>query len=155
MYSAVLIAHSWLRWIVLLTALAALVRGIRGWNGSTRWTASDDRASLLFTIALDVQVLLGLLLYFVFSPQVAVAIADVGSAMRDSVLRFWLVEHLLGMGIALALAHVGRIRIRRTGDNANKYRMLALFVGLALVVILLTIPWPGMPAGRPMFRIGG
>jgi hypothetical protein len=139
MYSAVLIAHSWLRWVVVLTALAAFIRGVQGWSGHRRWSAADDRATLLFTIALDLQVLLGLLLYV---------------SMRDAVLRFWLVEHLFGMIVALVLAHVGRVKIRRTGHDGNKYRDTALFVGLALFIILVTIPWPFMPAARPLFRLG-
>ena len=154
MYSAVLIAHSWLRWVVVLTALAAFIRGVQGWSGHRRWSAADDRATLLFTIALDLQVLLGLLLYVVLSPQVAAAITNVGVSMRDAVLRFWLVEHLFGMIVALVLAHVGRVKIRRTGHDGNKYRDTALFVGLALFIILVTIPWPFMPAARPLFRLG-
>ena len=152
MYSAVLLLHSWLRWVVVLGVLLACIRGIAGWGGGRRWTATDDGVSRLATIALDVQTLLGLFLYVVLSPTVAAAFTNIGGAMRDSALRFFLVEHAFGMILALALAHVGRVRVRRAPDNGNKHRYLAIFFGLALLLVLGSIPWPFMPAARPLFR---
>jgi hypothetical protein len=76
MYTAVLALHSWLRWVVLLLGILAVVRGIAGASGRRRWTPADERAGLFFTIALDVQLLIGLLLYFVFSPITRAALGD-------------------------------------------------------------------------------
>jgi len=152
MYNAVLLLHSWLRWVVLLTAVIALVKGARGLGGQSRWTATDTTTFRAFVGALDLQFLLGLLLYGVLSPFVRLAMSDPAGAMRDGDLRFWLVEHLAGMVIAVVLAHVGSVRIRRAADDGGKHRMATLFAGLALVVVLLSIPWPGMPSARPLFR---
>jgi hypothetical protein len=151
MYNVVLLLHSWLRWLVLLAGLAVVVRSALGMSGKP-WTATDERGVRMFTISLDIQTLLGLLLYFVLSPFVQLAMSDAAAAMRDRDLRFWLVEHLAGMVVALALAHVGRARIRRARDDGSKQRMAVMFMGLALVAILLSIPWPGMPSARPLFR---
>ena len=100
---------------------------------------------------LDLRFLIGLVLYFGLSPITRAAFQDFGGAMGNSMLRFWAVEHILGMVIAVALAHVGRVRVRKTTDAVRRHKVAAIFFGLALVAILATIPWPGMPAGRPLF----
>ena len=83
MYSAVLILHSWLRWLVLLAALFAIVRALSGMRAGRAWDAAADRSLLLFTIALDVQFLLGLILYAI-SPFTQAAMQDMASAMRNA-----------------------------------------------------------------------
>jgi hypothetical protein len=70
--------------------------------------------------------------------------------MRDPTLRFFLVEHAIGMTGAIVLAHVGRARIRNTRDATHRHRRAVWFYGLALALLLISIPWPGMPAGRPL-----
>jgi predicted membrane channel-forming protein YqfA (hemolysin III family) len=142
MYSLVLLVHSWLRWAVLAAGLAAIARGGSHNETAGRW----------FTILLDVQMLLGLLLYFVLSPVTRAALQDFGGAMGAPQMRFYAVEHLFGMVIAIALAHVGLKKVRKAPVE-RKARTAAIFYGLALVAILISIPWPGLPAGRPLFRL--
>jgi uncharacterized integral membrane protein len=150
MYDLTLDLHSLLRWFVLLTGLAAAGRSIAGWSGRP-WGASDARMGLLFITMLDLQFLLGLLLYLVLSPTVTAAFSNPGAAMRDPALRFFLVEHMTGMLIAIVLAHIGRARSKKAANDRSKHRAAAVFYGLALVIILLSIPWPGMPAARPLW----
>jgi hypothetical protein len=151
MYAIVLTIHSWLRWIVLLAGVVAFLRSAVGASRRTRWTPADDRTGFWFTIVLDTQVLLGLVLYVFLSPFTRAAFGDLGEAMRNSGLRFWAIEHTFGMIIGVALAHVGRVRARKT-DSLRRHRVVAIFFGLALVAIAASIPWPGMPAGRPLLR---
>src|SRR5215212_5862068 len=113
MYAAALIVHSWLRWLVVLTGLMAFFRAASGASGRKPWRPSDDRAGFWFVMALDVQVLIGLLLYFFLSPLSRQALHDFGGAMKNTGLRFWGVEHAFGMLIGVALAHVGRVRTRK------------------------------------------
>ena len=68
MYGIVLLLHSLLRWLVLIAGLLAAARGISGWRSRRPWTLPDERAGLWFTMTLDLQFLLGLLLYGVLSP---------------------------------------------------------------------------------------
>jgi hypothetical protein len=152
MYSAVLLVHSWLRWAVLLAGVIAAVRGITGWQSGRPWNLSDDRVGQWFVRMLDVQVLLGLILYFVLSPFPRLAFQDVGAAMRDSALRFWTVEHTFGMLVGIGIAHVGRARIRKSPNDARRHRLAAITFTLAVLAIIASIPWPGMPNGRPLFR---
>jgi hypothetical protein len=149
-YSLVLTVHSWLRWAVLLAALVAVGRALM--RSARPWTPTDERAGRLFGISLDIQFLLGVLLYFVLSPFTRQAMQDFGLAMKTSGLRFWAVEHVAGMLIAVALAHVGRARIRKAATDQKRHRTALVFYGLALLVMLASIPWPGMPNGRPLIR---
>jgi hypothetical protein len=152
MYTAVLVIHSWLRWLVILSGIAALGGAVGGLVTRRAWLPSDDVRLRVFTTSLDVQFLLGLILYVVLSPVTRAGFADLGLTMRDPVLRFFTVEHLVGMLIAMALAHIGRSRVRRKEDPRARHRTVVIFVGLSMLVLLLSIPWPGMPGGRVLFR---
>jgi hypothetical protein len=151
MYSAALVLHSWLRWIVLLAGLLAFVSAVAGVFRKTPWRRTDDRMGFWFILTLDIQILLGLLLYFALSPLTTGALRDFGAAMKDSALRFWAVEHVTGMVIAAALAHIGRARTRRV-ESLRRHKLAAVFFGLALAVVLLSIPWPGTSSARPLVR---
>ncbi len=151
MYSVVLLLHSWLRWVVLALAVMVLARTAAG-RGGKAWTPADDRGLRLFVIALDVQVLLGLILYVGVSPITAIAFQNLGAAMRDASLRFFVVEHAVGMIVAVALAHIGNVKVRKATTAGAKHRLALTFVALSLVAIVLSIPWPGMPGGRVLFR---
>jgi hypothetical protein len=151
MYATLLVVHSLLRWVVLLSALVALLRAFGGWTGGRQWTPADDKAGKFFVLFFDIQVLIGLLLYVGFSPVTQAAFRDFGAVMGDSVMRFWAVEHIFGMLIAVALAHIGRVRVRKLSHASARHRTAAVFFGLAVLVMLLTIPWPFVPAARPLF----
>jgi hypothetical protein len=152
MYAAVLLIHSWLRWAVILVALFAIVRAVTGASSRRPWSPADDRAGLLFTIVVDVQLLLGLLLYFALSPITQAALRDFGGAMGVSATRYWAIEHVFGMVVGVLLAHRGRARAKSIGDPARRHKVAAIFFVLALVAILASIPWPGTPNARPLFR---
>jgi formate/nitrite transporter FocA (FNT family) len=72
--------------------------------------------------------------------------------MRIDTVRFFTVEHLAGMIIGIALVHIGRVKIRKTTDVSRKHRLAMIFFGIALVMIIISIPWPGMPVARPLLR---
>jgi hypothetical protein len=151
MYSAILLAHSWLRWAVLATGLIAVLGGVIGVSRRGQWTPADDRAGFWFTTALDLQMLLGLALYFFLSPITSAAMADFGAVMPNAPMRFWAIEHPFGVIIGVVLAHIGRARQRRLPPD-RRHKSTAIFFGLALVAILVSIPWPGMPNARPLLR---
>lgn len=150
MYTIVLFLHSWVRWLVLVTGALAFARATTG--GGNPWTGADDRATLFFTIALDVQLLLGLALYVVLSPTVGLAFQNMRVAMQTTSIRFFVVEHAIGMFLAVAAAHVGRVRIRRAAPEAKR-RNAAIFTAISLLLLLIAMPWPGLPYGRPLFRV--
>jgi hypothetical protein len=151
MYTLVLILHSWIRWVAVAAGIGATLTLLTGQQSVSR-PDSSDRWGLIFLIAMDVQLLLGLLLYFVLSPVTAVIRQDFGAAMRDPVARFWAVEHIGSMVIAVVLVHVGRVLGRKApAPGAKRVRMLMCF-GVATILMLSATPWPGMAAGRQLFR---
>ncbi len=149
MYALFLTLHSLARWVVIVLAVVVVVRALLGWRRGNPWTDLDNRLGLFFTIGLDVQVLLGIILYLFLSPLVGAAFQDFGAAMRDSELRYWGVEHIALMIVALVLAHVGRSIARRAPDDIEKHKRTLIFYGLSVLIILLAIPW-----WRPLLRLG-
>ena len=152
MYEALLVVHSWLRWIVLLVGVYAFARAAAGRFTRRPWAPADEAASRWFVIAVDLQVVIGLLLYFFFSSFTMSAWRDMGGAMADAVIRFWAVEHVIGMLVATEFVHVGRVRMKKASEAPRKHFAAAIFFGLALVLMLASMPWPFSTAGRPMIR---
>jgi len=154
MYDAALHAHSWLRWLVLLLGLVAVARAFIGRSSGRAWVAADDVVASSFIGLLDLQLLVGLVMYFALSPITTEGMRDIGAAMANTGLRFWTVEHPFGMLVGIALAHIGRSRIRKTTDAVRRHRTALIFFTLALIGIVISIPWPGRAiVGRPMFRM--
>ena len=152
MYNLALLTHSWLRWAVVLAGLIAVGRAIAGATGRRNWTRADERAGFWFVTLLDIQVLLGLLLYFALSPITRAAMQDFAGAMKSSGLRFWGVEHVFGMIVGLVLVHIGRARTRKLADSSARHKVALISYTLGILAILAAIPWPGMPNGRPLLR---
>lgn len=152
MYTAVLFIHSWLRWAVLLLGVLVILRAIAGASARRPWNDTDQLVNKIFVRTVGVQFLLGLLLYIALSPFTHEAFRDFGAAMRNAGLRFWAVEHILGMVVAIGLTEAGFARVRKTADPVRKHRVALIFNVLALLAMVASIPWPGMPAGRALFR---
>ena len=149
MYELVLSLHNILRWLVLVAGMFAVVRAVGGWLDRRAWAPASAGPGRVFTIALDVQFLLGILLYGMLSPVTRAAFAHVGAAMGDRALRFFAVEHALLMVLAVAAAHLGKVLAPKAADDAGRYRRAALWYGAALLLILAGMPW-----FRPLFRLG-
>jgi len=152
MYSSALWLHSLLRWAVLFTGLVAWLRAIGGKTAKRPWTPKDDLWGLLLTISVDMQMVIGLILYLFLSPITKMGVRNLAAAMQIDTVRYFTVEHLAGMIIGIALVHVGRVRIRKAADASRKHRLAMMFFGVALVVMIISIPWPGMPVARPLLR---
>ena len=147
MYDLLLSIHNIARWPVLLAAFYLLYRSL---NGLVRrsYGAADRQASLVYIALLHTQLLLGILL-MVLSPLVQSALANPGAAAQNSQTRFFLAEHWVLMLAALALAHVGSARVRRTAEVLLKQRQALIWYGSSIALVLLGIPW-----WRPLLRLG-
>ncbi len=146
MYRLLLILHNINRWVVLALALFALARAYRGWLGGRNWTARDRQAGTLFTIFIDVQLLLGLALV-ALSPLIRAALQNLQGAMAADQLRFFLVEHTPLMILALVLVHLGSALSRRATEDRQRHRRAAIWYTLALLIIAFAVPW-----WRPLLR---
>jgi hypothetical protein len=150
-YPAVLTIHSWLRWATLLLAVAATVNAFRR-DPDVSLRMPGRHWDTLFMMALDFQVLFGLLLYFGLSPFTREALSDLGAAVRNPSLRFWAVEHLGMMVAAVVLVRTGRVLALTAKTAAARRTRRALFFTLTTLAILGGIPWPGLENGRPLWR---
>jgi len=140
MYTGILDLHSLVRWAVVVLGAIAIIAALT----ANRWTPQQASLGRWFSIALDVQVLIGIVLYIV-SPLVRGAWQNFGDAMGDGTLRFFALEHGLIMLIAAVLVHVGVSRGRKT-DNPKQ---ALIFYLLGALAIGYAIPWdrpliPGM-----------
>ena len=151
MYTLLLVLHSWVRWFALAAGIGATLSLLFG-RPSSSGKDPSDRLGQAFVTAMDLQMVVGLLLYFVFSPTTAAIMEDFGDAMRDPVARFWAVEHVSLMVVAVALVHVGRVLGRKAKTPQSKRTRQLVCFALATIAMLAAIPWPGMTAGRPLFR---
>jgi hypothetical protein len=140
MHSTVLVVHSLFRWMVLAVALYAVLRMAIGLATNRAWTEDDRRAGLFFTIAIDVQLLLGVVLFAV-SPVVRQGMSDMSVAMKDAPVRFFLAEHPVFMVLAVALAHAGSVVARRGPTDRVKFVRGAVGYSLAFALVLAGIPW--------------
>lgn len=125
-YTVVLAIHNIVRWIVIILAILALARAYIGWLGRKNWTGTDRMVGVLFTSMMDLQLLLGLILFFV---------VGVGRGP-------FLYEHVIPMVVAVILSHIGSARARRLEDDTAKHRQAAIWYTLAVLVVLISIPWP-------------
>ena len=144
MYQFLFGLHSGIRYIVILLFAVALIMALFGLFGRRSYTEANRKVNLFSMISAHIQLLTGLILYFV-SPKVMYS--NMAAAMKDPIIRYWTVEHLVMMLFAVILITIGHSRSKKAIDAVNKHRAIALFYGLALLVILLAI----YQSGRPIF----
>lgn len=132
-------AHGSLRWIVLALLILAIVKGFKAASNGKDYTPKDDKINLFAMIAFHTQVLIGLLLYFLSDAKWYQFNGDV---MGDSYTRFFSVEHIFGMLLAMALITMGRSKSKKLEIASEKHKKIAVFYLIGLIITLISIPWP-------------
>lgn len=146
MYNGLLRAHSGLRWILLILLIATIVTAFQKWKGNKPFEALDNKLSLFTLIFAHIQLLTGLYLYVV-SPKVMLK----GLDMSNTLMRFFAVEHIFGMIVAIALITIGRVQSKKITEDALKHKKIFVMYLIALVIMLATIPWPFRNLGASWF----
>ena len=125
--------HSLNRFVLLVLLLVVIGKSLMGWLNKSPFEKADDKFSLFLFIATHTQLLLGLILYFV-SPAVIFS----GAAMKNAVARYWLVEHISGMLMAIVLISLGRILSKKLSDSTAKHRRMFIYnVGALLIIMII------------------
>jgi hypothetical protein len=147
----VMVLHNLLRWAVLLCGLWAIINALAGIINKRNYTLADTRSNFFFMLSCDIQLSLGLVLYFANSWFGR--LKDLGNNMKDANNRFFTMEHALLMITAWILVHVGVTSVKRAPTPPAKYKRSLIFFGLAILIILAAIPWPFREAiARPLLR---
>jgi len=126
--------HSGFRYIVFLLVLVAIIQSLLGWLNQKPYTETNRKINLFALISAHTQLLIGIVLLFV-SPLVQFN----SSTMKDSVTRYFSVEHWVGMVIAIVLITIGHSKSKKIILPESKHRTIAIFYIIAFLVIVGTI----------------
>ena len=133
--------HSYLAYVVLLVLILAVVNAIAGWAGNKMFTLHKDfRLSLFALILSHLQLILGLVLWFVSTSGLK-ALQIVGMGNLNAPARLLAVEHPFINIIAIVLITIGWSRHKKFMEGRKKFKSIGLFYGLGLLLILSRIPW--------------
>lgn len=126
-------SHSGLRWLVLVFLIFAVA------NAFTAKTFEKKHKiiNLFALITVHLQLVIGLVQYFLSDK-----VQFIDGWMKNPLLRFYGMEHLVGMLIAIILITIGYSKAKRKGNPADKFKAIRIFYTLGLIIILLFIPWP-------------
>jgi hypothetical protein len=145
-YTTFVHIHSGLRWLVLAFILIAIINAAVKIYRKSAANQKDCIFNRLSMILMHLQLVFGLVLYFI-SPKIVFSAAS----MKDSLTRFFLVEHSALMIIAIVLVTIGYIKSDRAVDLIRKQKLLLIYYGFALILILVAIPWPFRALGAGWF----
>lgn len=152
MYPILLALHSLIRWFVLLSLLLSIGLAWRGWLLGKKYTTVNDQVRVITTTIAHIQLLAGLVLYII-SPIVSYFLNHFNAAVHERQIRFFGMEHITMMLIAIVVISIGSAKAKRNVSDADKFKTMAIWFTVGLVIILSSIPWSFSPLiSRPNFR---
>jgi hypothetical protein len=153
MYAILLTIHSWFRWLVLAGLVITLIRYYHGWFTGRKLSQVDAVTQSTTVKIVQTQFLIGLALY-VFSPMVRYFLFNFSTAVHQRDARFFGMEHITMMFIAVAVITVGSEKALKKVTEKQKFMTIAIWFSVGLLIIFLSIPWEFSPfTRRPYFRI--
>lgn len=132
--------HSFLRWALLLLMIVSIVKAAMSLSGKNPYTPADRKRTLFTMIIAHLQLVIGVVLYV--SRGWSDQFSNMAAAMKNASLRFWTVEHITMMIIAIVFITIGNIRSKKMDTDASKYKQILIWFGLALLIIIAAMPWP-------------
>ncbi len=152
MYNTLLALHSLIRWLVLVSLVFAIVLAYRGWLLKKPYLKFDNSVRHITATVAHIQLVLGIWLYFV-SPIVAYFLHHFSTAVHERTIRFFGMEHVTMMLVGITVITIGSARAKRKTTDAERFKTMAIWFTIALLIILSSIPWSFSPLiSRPSFR---
>lgn len=152
MFSTILALHSLVRWLILICLLVAVYRAYYGWFSKKEFSRFDHSIRVWTTFIAYTQLTLGLWLYYI-SPIVHYFLQNVKEAIHQRDMRFFGMEHIVVMVLATIVIAVGSIKTKQKSTSYEKYKTMAIWYTIGLLMILSSIPWTFSPfTSRPYFR---
>ena len=124
-------AHSGWRYIVIILLLIAVINAVMGWMGNKSYTEGNRKLNVFTLISAHIQLVFGVILYFL-SPLTK-------GPMADAMYRYWKVEHVVMMVLAIVLITIGNAKSKKGIDGVAKHKSIAIFFGIALIIIVVAI----------------
>lgn len=154
MYHILLMMHSWLRWGVVIALLCVLVKFTTALVQNRPYTRTDRILSSVLLMVTHLQFILGVLLYFVWSPFIHIGKVDLSVIMKQPVLRYWNLEHVVSMFLFVVLVQAGFSISKRQQHSEERHKKMLLYTVLAFVFLIAVMPWPFREHyGRVLFRL--
>ena len=138
-YSIAFKIHIYISTVTLLAGISTVVLSIHGWSRKREFNQYDAYASLIFNIGLYFQLILGFLIYFALRTSLEGPAWHVPDTENDASLRFWAIEHIALMILALFLTQLGRIFIKRSKLSPIKFKASLFYNGISLLLILFSL----------------
>jgi hypothetical protein len=136
--------HTYNRYFILAALVFVLYRSLSGWLGKGAYGKADNAAGAALLGLAHLQLLTGLIQYFFTSDRTKAAFADFGSAMKDSWLRYFAVEHIFVMVIAVVLIQLGRTFSKRKTTDIEKHKTVAIYTIIATLLIIISLAPKGL-----------
>lgn len=133
--------HSYWAYIVLIVLIAAVINAFIGLNSKKEFTIKDLRISLFALIASHIQLIIGFVAFYTSTFYDTMKNVGMGEVMKNSELRKALIEHPVMIIIAITLITIGFSKHKKKKTGQSKFKTIALFYGIALLIILGMIPW--------------
>lgn len=130
--------HSFTAYFAILFLVIAITWSFYGWFSKKNFTKTSKNIILLGLIGTHVQMLIGIVIYFV-SPLGLSNFS--GEAMKNSLSRLYILEHPILMLLGIGLITYSYSKSKRNMNSHNKFRVIAIFYSLGLIAILLRVPW--------------
>ena len=131
--------HSYWAYLVVALLIITIVNAII--NAKKQYNDTSLRIALFTLIVSHIQLIIGFGWYFMSPFWKGIKENGMGASMKDANVRLLAVEHPLMMIIAIALITIGFSKHKKKTTDAGKYKTLGLFYGIALLLVLVRIPW--------------
>lgn len=152
MYLTLLALHSLIRWLVLGSLLSAIFYSYRGWMTNRKFSKSENFIQIATVTISHIQLVVGVWLYFI-SPVVDYFLDNFNDAIHQRDIRFFGMEHITMMLIAIVVITIGSAKVKRKATDSEKFKSMAVWFTVALVIIFFSIPWHFSPlTSRPYMR---
>jgi hypothetical protein len=152
MYQILIFFHSFTRWLVLGCMIFAIWRASRGYFSRAVFTKTDNAARHWTATVAHIQLVIGMVLYFQ-SPITYYFRSHYQEAIKSLDTTFFGMIHPLLMICAIVVVTIGSALAKRRGTDHSKFKTMLFWFSAALIIIIISIPWPFSPlASRPFFR---
>jgi hypothetical protein len=139
--------------MILASLIYMLYIAYQGWFKNKLFTKQDNNLKIITVTLVHIQFLIGIWLYFI-SPLINIFFHDFKNLVHYRQIRFFGIEHNIMMLAAIIIITIGSVKAKNKSTDIEKFKTLAIWFTIGLIIILLSIPWPFSPlAGRPFFRL--